>query len=115
MLLICLPTCTTCKGVVKFLDERDLSYDYRDIKKDNPKREELEDRFKKSDYPIKKFFNTSGQKYRELNLKEKLQTMTDDEKLDLLATDGMLVKRPILLDGDKILIGKKDIEAYIGE
>ena len=92
--------------------KKNISYKYREIDKENPSREELESWHQKSGLDIKKFFNTSGKVYRENNLKDKLKTMDLDEKLDLLSKDGMLVKRPILLDGDKIFVGNQ-VEKYI--
>ncbi len=110
MLLICYPRCSTCKKAEKWLDEKGISYDYRDIKTDNPSRDELAEWYKMSAKPLRKFFNTSGMLYREMNLKDKLGSMTDDEMLDLLATDGMLVKRPLAVLEDGILLGFKEAE-----
>lgn len=113
MKLIGYKKCSTCKGVEKMLQEKNIEYEYRDIKEDNPTKKELKEWHKKSGLDIKRFFNTSGLIYRENNLKDKLPDMTDDEKYELLATDGMLVKRPILFDGYKIYVGpdvKKHIE-----
>ena len=110
MLLLCYPKCSTCKKAKKWLDENSVSYTERDIKLDNPSYEELKDWYEKSGLPLKKFFNTSGMAYRELNLKEKLPAMTDEEKLRLLATDGMLVKRPFVVSGDNILTGFREKE-----
>lgn len=112
MKLIGYKKCSTCKGVEKMLQEKNIEYEYRDIKEDNPTEKELKEWHKKSNLDIKRFFNTSGQIYRENNLKDKLPDMTDDEKYKLLATDGMLVKRPILFDGDKIFVGP-DVKKYI--
>ncbi|MCI5971938.1 MAG: Spx/MgsR family RNA polymerase-binding regulatory protein [Anaerococcus sp.] len=113
MKLICYKRCTTCNGVEKMLDEKNISYELRDIKDDNPTRDELKSWHEKTDYDIKRFFNTSGKIYREENLKDKLKEMTLDEKYDLLATDGMLVKRPILFTDDgKILVGP-DVKKYV--
>ena len=113
MKLICYKRCTTCKGVEKMLDEKNISYEFRDIKDENPTRDELKSWHEKTDYDIKRFFNTSGKIYREENLKDKLKEMTLDEKYDLLATDGMLVKRPILFTDDgKILVGP-DVKKYV--
>ncbi len=110
MLLICYPKCSTCKKAQKWLDEKGISYDYRDIKVDNPSRDELARWYKMSDKPLRKFFNTSGMLYRDMGLKDKLGNMTDDEMLDLLATDGMLVKRPLVIDDGGVLIGFREAE-----
>ncbi len=107
MLFVYYPKCTTCQKAKKFLDEHAITYDARDIKLESPTRDELADWWEKSALPLKKFFNTSGMLYREMNLKDKLPTMDNDAMLDLLATDGMLVKRPILVDGDTVLVGFK--------
>ena len=107
---ICYPKCTTCKKAQKWLDDNGIEYKVRDIKEKNPTEKELRKWQKKSGLPLKKFFNTSGLLYKELNLKDKLQTMSDDEQFALLATDGMLVKRPILITGDKVLIGFREAE-----
>lgn len=113
MKLICYSRCTTCKSVEKMLDEKNISYELRDIKEENPSRDELKSWHEQTDYDIKKFFNTSGKIYRENNLKDKLKEMSLDEKYDLLATDGMLVKRPIMFTDDgKILVGP-DVKKYI--
>ena len=108
MKFICYPKCTTCQKAKKFLDECGAKYDERDIKLDNPTYEELSEWVKKSGLDIKKFFNTSGLLYKSMNLREKLPTMSDEEKLQLLASDGMLVKRPILLADDTVLVGFKE-------
>ncbi len=105
MLIICYPRCSTCKKAQVFLDEHKISYTYRDIKEENPTKEELRRFFEQSGLPIKRFFNTSGQLYRALNIKDKLPTLSDDEALDLLSRDGMLVKRPILVTEDRVLVG----------
>ena len=113
MKLICYSRCTTCKGVEKMLYEKNISYELREIKEENPSRDELKSWHEKTDYDIKKFFNTSGKIYRENNLKDKLKEMSLDEKYDLLATDGMLVKRPIMFTDDgEILVGP-DVKKYI--
>lgn len=101
------PKCSTCQKAKKWLDEHNLSYEERDIKTENPTAKEIEEWCKESGVPLKKFFNTSGMIYKELNLKEKLPIMTDQEQYDLLATNGMLVKRPILKKGNTILLGFK--------
>ncbi len=110
MLLVCYPRCSTCKKAQKWLDEHGVSYDYRDIKEDNPTESELRDWLDKSGLDVKRFFNTSGQLYKSMGLKDKLPDMSVDEKLRLLATDGMLVKRPILIDGGSVLVGFKEEE-----
>lgn len=102
--------CSTCKKAKKFLDEKNLEYQDREIKEDIPTVEELSSWIKKFNIPINKLFNTSGLVYRSLNLKDKLATMSDDEKIKLLSSDGMLIKRPILVNNDKILIGFKEKE-----
>ena len=110
MLLICYPRCSTCKKAQKWLEDNDVAYDYRDIKTDNPSRDELAEWYNASGKPLRKFFNTSGMLYREMNLKDKLVNMSEDEMLDLLATDGMLVKRPLAVLEDGILLGFKEAE-----
>ncbi len=107
---ICYPKCTTCKKAQKWLEDNGVEYELRDIKAENPSAEELASWHGKSGLDMRKFFNTSGILYKEMKLKDKLPTMTDDEKLSLLATDGMLVKRPILLAGDVVLVGFKESE-----
>ena len=110
MKVLCYPKCGTCKKALKWLDDNGLKYEYRHIVEDNPSKEELRDWYKKSGLELKKFFNTSGLKYKELNLKERIPQMTEDEIFELLSTDGMLVKRPILIDGDRVLVGFKEPE-----
>lgn len=112
MLLICYKKCTTCKGVEKLLKEKNIKYDYREIDKENPTAKELEEWHEKSGLDIKKFFNTSGLIYRENNLKDKLPNMTLEEKYELLSTDGMLVKRPILIKDDEVLVGPQ-VKKYL--
>ena len=107
---ICYPKCTTCQKAKKWLDDNKIEYELRDIKLDNPTLEELTEWHKQSGLPLKKFFNTSGLLYKSLDLKNKLPTMTDGEMLKLLATDGMLVKRPLLIGGDFVLVGFKEDE-----
>lgn len=99
------PKCGTCRKAKKWLDDRHLSYQDIHIVENPPSRSELEDFYQKSGLPLTKFFNTSGQKYRELGLKDKITTASDDELLDLLAGDGMLIKRPIILDGQNVTVG----------
>ena len=107
---ICYPKCTTCQKAKKWLDDNKIEYEFRDIKLDNPTIDELTEWYKKSGLSLKKFFNTSGMLYKSLDLKNKIPTMTDDEMLKLLATDGMLVKRPLLIGDDFVLVGFKEIE-----
>ena len=108
MVFVCYPRCSTCKKAQKWLDEHRLAYTLRDIKEDNPTLEELMAWHKKSGLPLKKFFNTSGQLYRSLELSKKLPDMTEAEQYALLSSDGMLVKRPIVVEGDKVLVGFKE-------
>ena len=107
---ICYPKCTTCQKARKWLDDNQIEYEFRDIKLDNPTLEELIEWHKKSGLHLKKFFNTSGLLYKSLDLKNKLPEMTDDAMLELLATDGMLVKRPILVGDGFVLVGFKEDE-----
>ncbi|NLN14019.1 MAG: arsenate reductase family protein [Tissierellia bacterium] len=109
-LFLCYPRCTTCRKAKKWLDENKIEYEERNIKEDNPTVEELREWIANAHYPIKRFFNTSGGKYRELGLKDKLNDMTEDEKIELLSSDGMLVKRPILVGNGKVLVGFKEQE-----
>lgn len=108
--LICYPKCTTCQKAKKWLDDQKIAYEYRDIKLENPTREELSLWQKKSGLPMKKFFNTSGLLYKSMDLKNKLPAMTEDAMLDLLASDGMLVKRPLLIADGFVLVGFKEAE-----
>ena len=110
MLFIQYPPCTTCQKAKKWLDANGLTYEDRHIKENKPTYEELKDWYTRSGLPLKKFFNTSGLLYKSLNLKEKLPAMTEEEQLQLLATDGMLVKRPIVVKGDTILTGFKEAD-----
>ncbi len=107
---ICYPKCTTCQRAKKWLDEKGVEYELRDIKLNNPTLEELSEWYKKSGLPLKKFFNTSGLLYKSLDLKNKLSEMSEEEMLRLLATDGMLVKRPLLIGEDFVLVGFKETE-----
>lgn len=109
-LFLCYPKCSTCTKARKWLEEKNISFEQRDIKENNPNVEELTQWIEKSNLPVKKFFNTSGIKYRELNLKDKLPKMTDQEKIEVLSTDGMLVKRPIFISEKGIVIGFKEAE-----
>ena len=99
------PNCTTCKKAAKFLSEQGVSFEPIDIVQLTPTKDEFKDIVDRSGIEIKKLFNTHGAKYRELNLKDKLDTLSDDEKLELLASDGMLVKRPLAILGDKVTVG----------
>ncbi|MFP3156010.1 arsenate reductase family protein [Lachnospiraceae bacterium ZAX-1] len=107
---ICYPKCSTCQKARKWLDERGIAYEFRDIKQDNPSYEELKAWYTASKLPLKKFFNTSGLVYKSLNLKEKLPTMSEEEQLKILATDGMLVKRPLLVGDEFVCAGFKEAQ-----
>ena len=107
---VCYPRCTTCQKAKKWLDDNKIEYTLRDIKEDNPSFEELSDWHKMSGLPLKKFFNTSGLLYKSMELKDKLPTMSEDEQLKLLATDGMLVKRPLVIGEDFVWVGFKESE-----
>ena len=107
---ICYPKCTTCQKAKKWLDDNKIEYKLRDIKEDNPSLEELNSWYKMSGLPLKKFFNTSGILYKSMELKDKLPTLSDEEQLKLLATDGMLVKRPLVIGEDFVLVGFKESE-----
>ena len=108
MLFLEYPPCSTCKKAKAWLDANGVTYTARHIKEENPTYEELKDWYQRSGLPLKKFFNTSGLLYKSMNLKEKLPTMSEEEQLRLLATDGMLVKRPIVVTEDAILVGFKE-------
>ena len=110
MLFVCYPKCSTCGKARKWLEENNISYEERDIKTENPTEEEIKTWHRQSGLPLKRFFNTSGMIYRQMNLKEKLSAMSEEEQYQLLATDGMLVKRPILVDGQKVLVGFRQKE-----
>ena len=110
MLFIKYPPCSTCQKAKKWLDEHGVVYTDRHIKENNPTYEELKAWHEKSGLPLKRFFNTSGLKYKELNLKERLPNMTEEEQLRLLATDGMLVKRPLIIADGLVLTGFKEAE-----
>ncbi len=110
MNFICYPKCTTCQRAQKWLNENKIEYTLRDIKQNNPTKEELTKWYKLSGLPLRKFFNTSGLLYKSLNLKTKLDNMTEDEMLTLLATDGMLVKRPIIVGESFVLVGFKETQ-----
>ncbi len=110
MLFLCYPKCSTCQKAKAFLDEAGVSYELRDIKTENPTEAELRRWHGLSGLPLKKFFNTSGLQYRALELTKKLPAMTEDEQFALLATDGMLVKRPLLIGEDFVLVGFKQAD-----
>lgn len=104
------PKCSTCQKAKKWLVENQVEFENRHIVEDNPSKEELKAWYEKSGLPLKRFFNTSGMKYKELKLKDKLPAMTEEEQLELLASDGMLVKRPVLVGNDFVLTGFKEKE-----
>ena len=110
MLFICYSKCTTCQKAKAYLDGNGFPYEQRDIKEDNPSYDELKNWLAGSGLPVRRFFNTSGLLYKSLSLKDKLPSMSEDECLRLLATDGMLVKRPILIGSDAILVSFKQEE-----
>ncbi|MGM9658462.1 MAG: arsenate reductase family protein [Eubacteriales bacterium] len=110
MKFICYPKCTTCQKAKKWLDDNNIEYELRDIKLDNPTYAELAAWYKQSGLPLKRFFNTSGLLYKSLDLKNRLSGMTDDEMLNLLSSDGMLVKRPLLIGEDCVLAGFREAE-----
>ena len=107
---ICYPKCTTCQKALRWLDDNKIEYELRDIKEDNPSLEELTAWYKTSGLPLKKFFNTSGLLYKSMELKDKLPTMSEEEQLKILATDGMLVKRQLVICEDFVLVGFKESE-----
>lgn len=107
---ICYPRCTTCQKAQKWLDENNIQYQQRDIKAENPTADELREWYHKSGLPLKRFFNTSGLLYKSMGLKDKLPTMSEEEMLSLLASDGMLVKRPIIIGNDFVCVGFKESE-----
>lgn len=110
MIFICYPKCSTCQNAKKWLDEQEIKYTERHIVDNNPSYEELKEWYNKSGLPLKRFFNTSGLLYKEMQLKDKLPTMNEEEQLKLLATNGMLVKRALVVNGDMVLIGFKEAE-----
>ena len=110
MLAVCYPRCSTCKKAVKWLEDNGIEYTYRDIKADNPTEKELREWHATSGLPLKRFFNTSGMLYRDMQLKDKLPSMSEDEMFKLLASDGLLVKRPIAVADGKVLVGFKEAE-----
>lgn len=110
MLFICYPKCSTCKKAEQYLQAKGLSFTVRDIKTDNPTADELRTWYVASGLPLKRFFNTSGNLHKQLGLKDKLPTMSEDEQLELLASDGMLVKRPLVIYDGGVLVGFKQAE-----
>ena len=110
VLFICYPKCTTCQKAQKWLNDHDIAYEQRNIKEQKPTEDELNEWWTKSKLPLRKFFNTSGLLYKSLALKDQLPAMPDNEQIALLATDGMLVKRPILISEDAVLVGFKEQE-----
>ena len=110
MLFVCYPKCSTCQKARKWLEGQGKDFTVRDIKADIPTESELRQWHEKSGLPLKKFFNTSGNLYKELHLKDRLPGMSEDEQFALLASDGMLVKRPIAVDGDTVLVGFKEAD-----
>ena len=104
------PSCSTCKKALKWLDNSELRYEKEHIVDANLTRKEIENIYKKSKFDIKKFFNTNGKVYKELDLKNKLVTMSESEKLELLASNGMLLKRPLLIEGNKVIVGFNEKE-----
>ncbi len=110
MLFVCYPKCSTCQKAKKYLDDRGAEYELRDIKADNPSADELKKWIKLSGLPVKRFFNTSGMQYRALGLKDKIDKMSEDEQISMLASDGMLVKRPLLIAGETVLAGFREPE-----
>ena len=110
MLFVCYPKCSTCQKAKKWLEQNKIEFEERHIKEDNPTLEELKEWHRRSGLPLKRFFNTSGLKYKELQLKDKLPTMSEEEQYALLATDGLLVKRPILVCKDHVLVGFREAE-----
>ena len=110
MLFLCYPKCSTCQKAKKWLDEHHVMYTERHIVEDNPSYEELKEWYERSGLPLKKFFNTSGMLYKEMELKNKLPLMSEEEQLKLLATNGMLVKRPLIVTDDKVLAGFRESE-----
>ena len=110
MQFVCYPKCSTCQKARAWMDAKGIQYDFRDIKLQNPTEDELRQWHKQSGLPLRRFFNTSGLQYKALSLKEKLPTLSEDEQFRLLASDGMLVKRPLLIGDDFVLVGFKEAE-----
>lgn len=109
-LFVCYPKCSTCQKAGRWLQKHNIEFDTRDIQKQNPTQEELTRWYRASGLPLRRFFNTSGMAYRALGLSQKLPAMSEEEQLALLATDGMLVKRPILTDGKRVLVGFRELD-----
>lgn len=110
MIFVCYPKCSTCQKAKKWLDEHNVEYTERNIAENKPEYDELKEWYEKSGLPLRKFFNTSGLLYKEMKLKDKLPSMSDEEQLRLLSTNGMLVKRPVIVSEDKVLVGFKEAE-----
>lgn len=110
MLFLCYPRCSTCQKAKKWLEEHNIEFTERNIVEENPSFDELQTWYKQSGLPLKKFFNTSGLVYKEMQLKDKLPSMSEEEQLKLLASNGMLVKRPMVISEDKVLVGFKESE-----
>ena len=108
MLFVCYPKCATCQKAKKWLDEHGVTYEYRDIKEENPTEDELREWHARSGLPLKRFFNTSGLQYKALHLKDRLPEMSEDEQFALLSSDGMLVKRPLLISDKLVLVGFRE-------
>ena len=106
----CYPRCTTCKKAIKWLDENGIEYEYKHIVEETPSKEDIKSYYKESGVPLKRFFNTSGNVYKEMNLKEKLAEMSENEQFELLASNGMVLKRPLLVGKDFVLVGFKEAE-----
>jgi len=106
----CYPRCTTCKKAIKWLDENGIEYEYKHIVEETPSKEDIKRYYKESGLPLKRFFNTSGNVYKEMNLKEKLVEMSENEQFELLASNGMVLKRPLLVGKDFVLVGFKEAE-----
>ena len=106
----CYPRCTTCKKAIKWLDENGIEYEYKHIVEETPSKEDIKRYNKESGLPLKRFFNTSGNVYKEMNLKEKLVEMSENEQFELLASNGMVLKRPLLVGKDFVLVGFKEAE-----
>ena len=112
MIFICYPKCSTCQKAKKWLDEHNIEYTERHIVEDNPSYDELKEWYQMSGLPLKKFFNTSGLLYKEMQLKDKLAAMSEEEQLKLFATNGMLVKRPVIVGENNVLLGFKEVNKY---
>ncbi len=110
MLFVCYPKCSTCQKAKKWLDANQIEYTQRHIADENPTYDELKEWYAKSKLPLKKFFNTSGLLYKDMKLKDRLPAMSEDEQLQLLSSNGMLVKRPLAVEADRVLVGFKEAE-----